>query len=391
VSDGEPAPDRGSAADAVDRYQRLQTAMRAAGVDAVLLSRWTHGFAVSGARRVQVGGSGAGAPWVIVACGAPAPHVFTPDPDGVPDWIPASNRHPLQWSPEALARTVADICARAGRVRCLAYDVVSVGMLERLGHQLPSARFEDAQPLLAAVRRAKSATEIAALRDAHDKAARAAAAGGAALRPGAGSADMEAAAYEQMARDGIGFPLAEIGLWVAPPGAPALASSPVRSFTVGARVIIDVMVSDAGVCGRALRTFVCGRNPTVEEEALGRCWRDAVERIASVLRPGCRAQQLRDAIDAAVAAPGGGVAQADSVELLAHGVGIGIEPPFARLASSGHGQTPAEPGLAEGAVVLVAPRVVRADAGEMWASETMAVTRGGGRALGVSWRPWSVA
>jgi Xaa-Pro aminopeptidase len=374
--------------DAVDRYRRLQTAMHAAGVDAVLLSRWTHGFAVSGARRVQVGGSGAGATWVIVARGAPAPHVFTPDPDGLPDWIPAPNRHPLQWNPESLAHAVTEICAGAGRELCLAYDVLSVGMLERLARQLPGARFEDAQPLLAAVRRSKSDGETAALREAHDKAARAAAAAGAALRLGGGRPDVEAAAYEQMARDGIGFPLAEIEVRVVPPSQ-APASGREFRFTVGARLVVDVMVSDAGVCGRALRTFVCGRDPSVDEEALGRCWRGAVEGIASVLRPGCRAQQLRDAIDAIVAAPGGGVT---SVELLVHGVGIGIEPPVARLASSGAGRVPRhtdEPGLAEGAVLLVAPRVVRADAGEMWASETMAVTCGGGRALGVSWRPWS--
>jgi Xaa-Pro aminopeptidase len=379
--------------DAVDRYRRLQTAMRAAGVDAVLLSRWTHGFAVSGARRVQVGGSGAGAPWVIVACGAQAPHVFTPDPDGLPDWIPAPNRHPLQWNPEALADAVQaliEIRTGGGRARCLAYDVLSVSMLERLGRRLPGARFEDVQPLLAEVRRSKSDTETAALREAHDKAARAAAAAGAALRPGGGRADVEAAAYEQMARDGIGFPLAEIEVRVVP-SSQTPASGRESRFTVGARLVVDVMVSDAGVCGRALRTFVCGRDPTVDEEALGRCWRGAVEEIASVLRPGCRVQQLRDAIDATVAAPDGGVA---SVELLVHGVGIGIEPPFARLASAGGIRAPAhaaEAGLAEGAVLLVAPRVVRTDAGEMWASETMAVTRDGGRVLGVRWRPWSAA
>jgi len=408
--------------DALDRYHRLQAAMHAARVDAVLLSRWTHGFAVSGARRVQVGGSGGGVPWVVVTRGAPAPHVFTPDPDGLPDWIPAEAVHPLCWAPEALARVVAEICARTepGRELCVAYDVLSVGMLGRLARELPGARFEDVQPLLAEVRSAKSDTEVAALRDAHDRARRAAAAAGAALRPGCGAADVEAAAYEQMALDGIGFPLAEIGLWVVALGSPTLASRRAGTFTVGARLIVDVVVSDGGVCGRALRTFVCGRSPTVEEQALGRCWRDAVEGIARVLRPGCRAEQLREAIDA-VASPDGGVA---SVELLAHGVGIGIEPPFVRLAwprvpqGTGSERRPNEieqsptptrarwsglpsgaesalpagaRGVAENAVVLVAPKVVLTGAGEMCASETMVVTRDGGRALGVSWRPWSTS
>ena len=38
-----------------------------------------------------------------------------------------------------------------------------------------------------------------------------------------------------------------------------------------------------------------------------------------------------------------------------------------------------------------APKVVLTGVGELWASETMVVTPDGGRALGVSWRPWSVS
>jgi hypothetical protein len=303
-------------------------------------------------------------------------------------------------------------------------------MLERLARALPGARFEDAQALLRAVRSAKSGAEVAALRDAHEKAARAAAAAGAALRPGGRTADLEAAAYEQMALDGIGFPLAEIGLWVPGSATPTTASRPTEPFTIGARLVVDVLVSDGGVCGRAVRSFVCGRSPTAEEEDLGRAWRAAAGEIARVLRPGCAAEQLREAVWG-VAQPGGDAAV---VELLVHGLGIGIEPPFLRLAWSGSrqaiargrrpgaiGQSPAAadvrwmgvPGggpsaLQAGAdaearggagargpterdVLLVAPTVALRGAGEMSASETLVVTPDGGRALGASWRPWSAS
>ncbi len=385
-------------ADSIDRCRRLQAAMSAAGVDAVLLSRWTHGFAVSGARRVQVGGSGGGVPWVVVTCGAPAPHVFTPDPDGVPDWIPAQHRHPLCWNPEALVGAVAEICAAsgpgAGRPLRLAYDVLSVGMLERLARQLPVARFEDVQPLLADVRRGKSDAERVALRDAHDKAARAAAAAGAALRPGCGAADVHAAAYAQMALDGIGFPLAEVELWALGSATPTTAPRPAEPFTIGARLAVDVVVSDGGVCGRAHRTFVCGRSPTAEEEELGRAWRASVGAIARALRPGCTAERLREVVWGV--APAGG--DAAVVELLVHGLGIGIEPPFLRLARPGGRQAEAEtsggtgaPGPDEGSALFVVPKVAIGAAGEMSASETLVITRDGGHPLGSSWRPWSAS
>jgi hypothetical protein len=177
------------------------------------------------------------------------------------------------------------------------------------------------------------------------------------------------------------------------PDGPARASDRARPFAVGAHASIDVMVSDGGVCGRALRSFVCGRQPTVEEEALGRCWRAAVDAIAGVLRPGCGAAQLGDAVSGVARPDGDGAV----VELLVHGVGIGIEPPFVRFPSSGGSRaTGREPQakehvLTESAVVFAAPKVVLAGAGELWASETVVVTRDGGRTLGSRWSPWSTS
>jgi Xaa-Pro aminopeptidase len=380
--------------------------MRAAAVDAVLLSRLSHGFGVSGARRIQVSGSGGGSPWVVVLQGALTPHVFTPDPDGIPAWIPAAAVSPLRWDPVELARAVAAICRRAAhgsrRTLRIAYDVLSVGMLERLARELPGARFEDAEPLLATVHGAKSLTEISALRAAAAKARRAAGAAGAALRPGCRLADAEAAAYEQMGRDGIGFPLAEIGLWGVRPEAPAVVSRRADALGLGARLIVDVVLSDGGICGRAIRTFICGRDPTAEEEALGRRWGDAVDALARALRPGCGAAELRQAIAAVVSRESGPPA----VDLFAHGVGVGIEPPFVRVAGeaacppgagtpgASHGDpcgTFPETRLPENAVVVVAPKVVLAGAGVVWASETVVVGRDGGSVLGPGWRPWSAS
>jgi Xaa-Pro dipeptidase len=368
---------------AAARFARLADAMAARGIDAVLLSRWTHGVLVSGARRVQVGGSGGGAPWVVVARGAPAPHVFTTDPDGRPAWVPGDHVHPLPWDPATLAARIATVVAggsdasgdRSGSGR-IAYDVLAVSMLERLRRALPGARFEDAAPLLAAARRPKSAAEIERLARAAAKAARAVAAARRALEPGVSSGDVAAAAYAAMGADAVGYPLAEVDVsrLAADGTLHSLSRRAEACGPTGARIVVDVVVGEDGFAGRCVRTFVCGAPTRGGQADLESRWREAVGRLARAARPGALAVDLREAARGLPPPPRGP---------LAHGLGIGIEPPWvlavetagwdADTDTKADTDTDADTDLGIDDVLALLPCVGDGRTGFHWASEIVRV------------------
>ncbi len=354
------------------RFVRLQGVMAARGVDAVLLSRWTHGVLVSGARRVQIGGSGGGAPWVVVS-GAPAPHVFTTDPDGRPAWIPCTHVHPLPWDPATLVARIAAIVADGGAARGVgsggrrvAYDVLSVSMLERLRGAMPDARFEDAAPLLAAARRPKAAAELERLARAAAKAARATAAAGRVLEPGRSGGEVAAAAYAAMGADAVGYPLAEVDVSrLAVDG--TLHSLSRRAEPCGpasAHIVIDVLVSDEGFAGRCVRTFVCGGPIPGSARNLENRWRAAVERLAVAARPGAIPADLLRAARGLPRPPRG---------LLAHGLGIGVEPPLVAADETPERNADTAPDLEIGDVLALLPCVGDDRTGLHWASATVRV------------------
>ncbi len=390
---------------AAERYARLARALDVGGIDALLLSRWTHGVLVSGARRVQVGGSGGGAPWVVVTRGRPAPIVFTTDPDGRPPWLPVECVRPFAWDPESLVRQIADLVreSRRGVVAGtrIAYDVLSVAMLERLGGALPGARFEDAGDLLYAARGPKSAAEIERLADAAAKAERATVAAGLVVTRGGSGRSAVAAAYRQMSADGVGFPLAEVevsALRIDGRRARLLRynDAPSGRFFV----VVDVALSVGGVAGRCIRTFLHGLPAMPPGDTRTRDWRRAVDGLRAVACPGATPGAMRTAAVDTVIPPGG---------LLAHGLGVGIEPPYVTLDEevaaggiageasgaeavskterspagsrpSAAAAGPASTALRVGDVLLLAPCVADAG-GEIWSSVTVVVGESGGRRL----------
>src|SRR5262245_57657157 len=97
------SPEEADAARA--RHGRVLAAMERHGVGALLIGTPHLGAFAAGARRVRVAGSGGTVPWVAIVAGAPAPTVFTPDPDGAPGWTPRESVEPLRWDRAAqLAR-----------------------------------------------------------------------------------------------------------------------------------------------------------------------------------------------------------------------------------------------------------------------------------------------
>ncbi len=314
------------------RYERLQAAMARRGVGTLLLATPHLAAFASGARRVQTAGSGGTLPWVVVAAGAPSAVVFTTDPDGAPPWMPRDAVEPLRWNRTAqLDRLVALVLPGEGAI---AIDVLSPVLREVLG--ATGRLLVDAAPLLVEAAAGRSEEEVEAVRRAVVAARAGLAAALAGAVPGATLAALVARFARTLGAAGVGFPLTEGLAWSA--DRRLARRAPEDPLEHGEAVVLELGCQLGGYAGVAGDTT----GADVELGPLRRQWRDAVESLAVHCRPGVTTADLR----AAAAAEGLG-----QIGLLAHGLGVGLEPPYCALDAED-----VEP-LLEGTVLVLAPVV----------------------------------
>src|SRR5262245_2609348 len=189
------------------RYERVQAVMTRQGVGALLLATPHLAAFASGARRVQVAGSGGALPWVVIAAGAPAATIFTTDPDGAPPWMPAAHVAPLCWDRERQLGRIAELVGTtSGAVAC---DVWSPGLSALAGKRA----LVDAASLLAGAVAPKTDAEVALIVNALAAARRGLVAATGALRAGETVAAIMARFHGTMSVSGAGFPLSAGLVW----------------------------------------------------------------------------------------------------------------------------------------------------------------------------------
>jgi Xaa-Pro aminopeptidase len=316
-----------------ERYRRVQAAMARRDVGALLLATPHLAAFASGARRVQVAGSGGTVPWVVVCRDAPAARIFTTDPDGAPPWMPRTAVEPLRWDREEQLARIADLVRpTGGAIACDVFSAAVGRLAEAAGRRLV-----DAAPLLAEAAAPRSDGEVALVVRAVGAARnglRAAMGGVAPERPVAALVSPFAAA---MARAGAGFPLSEGLVWRAGPTFVRLDAAAVVDAD-------DVLALEFGlwVGGHA---GVAGDTVGATGDRLlakRRAWEAALAAVAERCRAGATVADVAAAAAAAGAASEGP---------LAHGLGVGIEPPL--VGAPGDAAAP----LAAGTVLVLAPVV----------------------------------
>jgi len=304
------------------RFARVQAAMARHGVGSILVASPHLGAFASGARRVQVAGSGGGVPWVVINAGAPAAVVFTPDPDGAG----GNEAEALCWSRDAqLARIAALVAQTEGAVAC---DVFAP-FLPSLGRRLV-----DAAPLLAEAAAPRSKREVAAIAGALAAARTGLEAALGAVHPGATPAAVIAGFSAAMSRARAGFPLGEGSAWRE-----GVRLAPDDVFDAGDLLAFELGLFVAGHAGVAGDTVACG---DADLGGARRRWSEALCALAKRCRAGATTADLRAAASAAGATQFG---------LLAHGLGVGVEPPFVDLRAED-----AAP-LHSGTILVLAPVV----------------------------------
>ena len=290
-----------------ERQQKLTTEMERHDVDALVLMGTGNVHYATGAAWLTSDAARAHCdPTVAVVTGEGAPHLFTAYPEGVPADLPHDRRHgPL--APEfaegvaQLAGVLSDILG-TGPVQ-VGFDELSAAAHEALPRLLPHARAVDAGPVMAAAKLCKTDDELECIRRAQRLNELAMYEVQAALRPGVRQSDLTGIFLQGIFE--LGATANGIDpIWQATP--PAMAQGP---FTVngdlafptpstdrilrhGDLVMVDTGVVFEGYCSDFGRTWLAGGVVSPRQRDQFQRWRDVVQRVVDLVRPGTTGLEL---------------------------------------------------------------------------------------------------
>jgi Xaa-Pro dipeptidase len=375
-----------------DRMARVQDEMTAQGVDALLLLGNSNVQYASGAFGPTSDASRAGQlrPIALVYAGDPAPHVFTPYPEGLPPELPADHRHGPVY-PEfddgatELAKCLADLAPGAGRV---ALDDMTAAMFRARDTLLGGAEVVDTNLVLGPAKVIKTDDELACIHHAqfineqamHDVEA--------ALVPGLRQCDLSGIFLERIFELGATANCID-PIWQVMPARKA------DVYTVHGELAFPLVTTDRilregdliwndtgiGYCGYASdfgRTWIVGTDPRPNgaQRGLFRRWRAVVDAVLDAVKPGATG---RDLTRVAIEADGGRKPWLEHFYLI-HGVGTdSAEMPL--IGTDLGDEFDESLVLAPGMVLVLEPAIWEDGVGGYRGEEIVAVTGDGWRSL----------
>jgi Xaa-Pro aminopeptidase len=313
-----------------DRHAKLQAEMAAAGLDGLVLvttsaASFATGAAVPGCDSARAALLRAVA---VVVRGAPAPHLFTPYPEGVPAELQPAFVHPALFPelPDGIEEMTAVL-------RGLFPTGARIGV-DDLPHPLAAAAsgFElvGAAPLLGAAKLCKTPDELACIRTAQriNESAMVSVQHG--LRPGLRQTDLTARFLGQVFELGATSnaidpiwqampPTRAAGTWTTHGDIAFPTPTTDRILLEGDTVWVDTGILYRGYASDFGRTWLVADEPrpTSRQQGQFERWRAVVDAVLEWCRPGVSALEL----DRAAIAANGGVKPWLEHFYLAHGVG----------------------------------------------------------------------
>jgi Xaa-Pro dipeptidase len=307
-----------------DRRQRLLAAMDADGLDAVILGRSANVHYASGARQLWRAGTAPFAPIAVVVGETARVHLMSVWDEGVPPEIGHDDLYGLYWNPANIVRALQAIPGLAS-ARRLGTDSMSPLFAQLLPVVTPNAELADASATLTRVRATKTADELTCIATATAIAERALTALEDALVPATTERELLGVFDEVIARVGVPTPASEsVALATAKKG-PVSFRQLVTDRPIGAGdlVVLSPSVLYAGYEGGLARTRLAGHgsdtNANQDAANLATRCRAAQNALVAACRPGATGGDLYRAW-ASTGEPEPPVA-------LAHGLGLGAEPP----------------------------------------------------------------
>jgi Xaa-Pro aminopeptidase len=293
--------------------------------------------------------------------------------DGIPPELPTGRLSALTWNPRNTVEAIRRVEGLASASR-IASDGMSPFLAQVLAELAPNAELVVGEALMRRVRAVKLPAEIDCIRTALAIAEGTLAAVAGQLRPGVTETERAARAAPEMKRDGTTQPAVEAGVCATPRDGPAALPPRRRRASERPLVAGDLVAGSVGVLysgyeGVATRSWPClgpQGAPSPEQRSLYARWRTAQQALVARCRPGATPSELRKAwLDTREPLP---------PVLLAHGVGMGVEPPF--VEGAGGTDTDSDRPFQEGMVVAAQAYVWERGVGGYLGGETLLVTEG---------------
>ena len=310
------------------RRAKVLSGMESHDLDALMLGGAGDVRYVSGARQLGRSGVLPFAPIAVVVKKTERVHLLSTWDEGVPPEIGYDDLYRLSWNPANLAADLASIpgLREALRVGTDGLTPMFAGLISQL---VTPAELVDAAPVMASARRTKMPDEITCLDVASAIAEAALSALEGALAPGITEREMLGIYDERIASLGAPMPPSEGVCFATPSRGPVrfrhLVSD--RPIGDGELVVLAPGALYAGYESGLARTRVAGHaGPQGTADLASRCAR-GMDALIAACRPGNTGADLHRAWEEA-GNPDPGVP-------LAHGLGLGAEPPLIGLGRGG--------------------------------------------------------
>ncbi len=354
-----------------DRFQRVLEAMERHSLDVLIAGKPGNARYITGANtNTNIAGARGFSPSVIVIRERREFHIMTWWDAGVPASVPRDRLFPISWNPSRMIENVKKAIGTTQGQR-IGVDLMSALFAGLISQALPKASLTGGEKAMVEARAVKTPEEIECLRTAIDISEGALAVAITSLRPGVTERDLLGTFEKAATGYGVTFPLVQGGFCVQPKharGTPMHFLSTERPVQSGDMVTMSSGFSYMGYDADVGRTWVCGTPPAARQKALFSRWRAALDAMREACRPGSTAASLRKAFlraepGAAPSAP------------LAHGSGMGIEPP---LVGTELGEAFEQSWkLAPGMVITLQPYIWQEGVGGVLAKETALITAEG--------------
>lgn len=307
-----------------ERRATVLAGMERHGLDALMLGGVGNVRYVSGARQLGRAGVLPFAPVAVVVGETQRVHLLSTWDEGVPPEIGHDDLYGICWNPANLAAELASIPGLHGAHR-VGTDGLTPMFAELISRAVTAAELVDAAPVMQTARRTKTPRELTCMDIASAVAEAALTALDGALRPGITERELLGVYHERVAGLGSPNPPTEAVCFATPTSGPVrmryLASD--RPIGDGELVVLAPGALYAGYEAGLARTRVAGRTaPRGTAELMSQCGR-SMDSLLTACRPGNNGADLYRAWEDA--------GNPESAVLLAHGLGLGAEPPLIGL------------------------------------------------------------
>ncbi|BBU22255.1 M24 family metallopeptidase [Mycobacterium xenopi] len=306
------------------RRAKVFSGMETHHIDALLLGSVGNVRYVSGARLLGRFGVLPFAPLAVVVAETARVHVLSTWDEGVPPEIGRDQLYGMSWNPVNLMEALAAIpgLRQARRVGTDGLTPMIAGLVSQL---VTAAELVDAAPVMAAARRTKTPDEITCLQVASAIAEAALTAMDEVLAPGITERELLGVYYERVSRLGAPYPPSESVCFATPASGPVRYRHLVSDRPVGQGelVVLAPGALYAGYEAGLARTRPVGESaPPGSGKLASRCAR-GMDALLAACRAGNTGADLYRAWQDA--------GNRDSPLPLAHGLGLGAEPPLVGL------------------------------------------------------------